>query len=420
LDEEDIRRAGVFRAQQVVILAGSASADIVQKPAEEDGDEEKNSDDEEGMIEDRVGGAEALLDSDSIFTFKAVKRMNDSVQCVVEFVSDRNISYLNPETGVVNAVGNDFRSTPQFAAGELFASSLLDTVVCQAFYNPHVVNIINRLVISKDPYEVAAMTNRVGTVKLRGLDSVLGSSLYQIDIPYVMQHKTYGFLFESLAEQGVVPMGLYREVLPSVCLERHLNTLPYVYTNPPASTELFAGDKVFLLSTKPVRVSNKKESEEEKEADKYMEYEIDKMLHNTKKAAKLKREEVASQRWTVFLSELEILFNDELEDDEDLLESALKALESCRAKILQASSDEMALAHMQSGDSSEDDMDVGDSDDDSDCSMTEFTEKGGVSFTSKMMAQFMSSGGNIGSFKLPKYIRQANARVRADLDPRMR
>lgn len=416
MDEEDIRRAGVFRAQQVVILAGS-SDDAQKEDGAEDEDQDGSDDDDD--YDDYVAGSEALLDSDSIFTFKAVKRMNDSVQCVVEFVSDRNINYLNPETGAVNGIGSDFRSTPQFAAGELFVSSLLDTVVCQAFYNPHIVNIINRLVISKDPYEDAAMTNRAGTVKLRGLDSVLGSSLYQIDIPHIMQHKKYEFLFESLVEQGVIPIGLYRDVLPDVCLERHLNILPYVFTNPSGSTELFGGDKVFVLSTKPVRATNKKETEEEKEADKYMEYEIDKMLHNTKKAAKLKREEVASQRWTVFLSELEILFNDELEDDPDLLDSVIEALESCRNKIVQASSDEMALANMQSDDSSEDlDLDV--SDDDSDSSMSEFTEQGGVSFTSKMMNQVMAKGGNGGAFKLPRYIEKANARVRAELDPRMR
>jgi len=250
LEEEDIRRAGVFRAQQVVVLASAWNASAASKRAKFSGGASNLA---------TMAGLEALLDSDTIFTYKAVKRMNDSAQCVVEFMKDNNISYLNPESGMINSSGDDYKSTPQFAAGELFASSLLDTVVCQSFYNPHIVNIINRFICAKDSSElvVAASQNakKVGVFKLAPIDQIVGSSLYQIDLPAKLANCRYGVLFKKLTEQGVIPLGLYRAV-PGAAMflnnPGYLNKFPYVYTNPPQDTEVVLNDRVFVLSAKPL------------------------------------------------------------------------------------------------------------------------------------------------------------------------
>lgn len=69
------------------------------------------------------------MDSDAIFTYQCVHRMNPFAHVVVEVVHHSNISYLNSDQ--TNATAGDYKCTPQFAAGTLFTTSLLDTLVCQ-------------------------------------------------------------------------------------------------------------------------------------------------------------------------------------------------------------------------------------------------------------------------------------------------
>jgi hypothetical protein len=104
LEEANLRRAGIFRCAQVVVLA--------------DGNSEAGT----------GAGMEALVDSDAIFSYQLVKRMNAGTQIVVEIVNTSNISYLESD-GSSNE--QNYKFTPQFAAGNLFTTSLLDSIVCQ-------------------------------------------------------------------------------------------------------------------------------------------------------------------------------------------------------------------------------------------------------------------------------------------------
>ncbi len=107
LEESNLRRAGIFRAAQVVVLAdGTEGGSAAQ-------------------------GMEALVDSDAIFTYQHVKRMNPSTQVVIEIVNQSNIAYLNDESAPPI---DDHKFSPQFAAGSLFTTSLLDSIICQVYY----------------------------------------------------------------------------------------------------------------------------------------------------------------------------------------------------------------------------------------------------------------------------------------------
>ena len=110
LEEANLRRAGIFRCAQVVVLA--------------DGNSESGS---SGV------GMEALVDSEAIFSYQLVKRMNAGTQIVVEIVNTSNISYLESD-GSSNE--QNYKFTPQFAAGNLFTTSLLDSIVCQVSILP--------------------------------------------------------------------------------------------------------------------------------------------------------------------------------------------------------------------------------------------------------------------------------------------
>ena len=79
-----------------------------------------------------AGGDEALVDSDAIFTYQCVHRMNPFAHVVAEIVHHSNISYLDSDHS--QAPVADYKCTPQFAAGTLFNTSLLDSLVSQVLW----------------------------------------------------------------------------------------------------------------------------------------------------------------------------------------------------------------------------------------------------------------------------------------------
>ena len=238
LEEADIRRAGIFQAQKVIVLA----------------DAEEND-----MLAGKSGASlEALIDADAIFSYQCVRRMNENAQVVVEIVKHSSIGYLDQENNIASGDVH-YRFTPQFASGALFTSSLLDTIVCQAYYNPLIIKVMNKLISGiehKDYNEIAAAAGTT-QIKPKGLAAVLGSSLYQIPIPDDLESHTYGALFKHLAKSDIIPLGSFRGVFIQMKTGPKANKLPYVFTNPPADTELFSCDKVFVLSQRPP-TSNKK------------------------------------------------------------------------------------------------------------------------------------------------------------------
>ena len=87
------------------------------------------------------------------------------------------------------------------------------------------------------------------------------SFLYQIDIPFEFNGSTYGDLWNHLASQNIIALGLLRsrcsssdddndygygydeDGLPNSC---------FVFTNPQRHSDIIQGDKVFVLSQSPL------------------------------------------------------------------------------------------------------------------------------------------------------------------------
>jgi len=227
LEEENLRRAGIFRAAQVVILADSSQGSLTQT-----------------SIDQAVAGLEALEDSNSIFTFKAVKRMNDRTHIVVEFVRDTNIEYLRGHDHG-KTIADNYRESPMFASGSLFTSSLLDSMVSQTLFNPCIIEVVKQLLDCKNFH--SSIDNPKDW-----LASLKGSTLYQARIPDKYINKHYGSLFQDFSSRGIIPLGLYRGVNKHIHIGRRMNRVPFVYTNPAKNTEIFVGDKVFILAPKQI------------------------------------------------------------------------------------------------------------------------------------------------------------------------
>jgi len=135
-------------------------------------------------------------------------------------------------------IDSEFRYefTSLFAAGEVYISSIIDTLTSQAYYNPHIVTILQQILTGGKQ-----SNNVIRTIC--DLAELKQSNFWQIPVPEDYLNKTFGELFDYLAvDRELIPFGLYR--LPGATD----NKSPYVYTNPDASTKLTHRDKVFVLA----------------------------------------------------------------------------------------------------------------------------------------------------------------------------
>jgi potassium large conductance calcium-activated channel subfamily M alpha protein 1 len=41
----------------------------------------------------------------------------------------------------------DYDQTPTFASGEVYLSSLMDSLICQAYYNPALITVLSKLIV---------------------------------------------------------------------------------------------------------------------------------------------------------------------------------------------------------------------------------------------------------------------------------
>ena len=59
----------------------------------------------------------------------------------------------------------------QFAAGSVYTSSMLDTLICQSFYNPQITNVLGQLVAGSDPRVTMEWDSSMGDA-LQGLGKI--------------------------------------------------------------------------------------------------------------------------------------------------------------------------------------------------------------------------------------------------------
>ncbi len=194
-----------------------------------------------------------MIDSESVFIYKAIKKCNENIQIMTELVYDSNIEFLLPKKELSSLLKNEnsriqYESTSLFAAGEVYISSIIDTLTCQAYYNPHIVTIL---------YQLLTGGKNTSNVTMRGICENVGlksSNLWQIPIHESFINKTFLELFMELAENhNCIALGIYR--LPGAKDNDH----PYVYTNPRPDTMLTHRDRIFVLAidNAPLSLNNK-------------------------------------------------------------------------------------------------------------------------------------------------------------------
>lgn len=175
---------------------------------------------------------------------------------VLQFAS--NVKFCGP----VGLSFEDARSpflSPAFAAGRVFICSVFDRIVCQSFYNPYIVDVIEALAGGNTNacvgqhrctgLEAKSDKMRSGGLSGAARDSSSTSSTARIPRQLCtvrVQEKhigaRFGAAFADLLQTEVLTLGIFRRPNPALG-----NALPFVYTCPCADTILHANDTLFVL-----------------------------------------------------------------------------------------------------------------------------------------------------------------------------
>ncbi|KAI9220810.1 hypothetical protein BC828DRAFT_382621 [Blastocladiella britannica] len=207
LKRGDLLRAGVARASRLVILSS-------------------------------VKSERRVVDAGAVLIALNAESAGSKAFPVIEFVHTNNFKFVS-ESYVLRGVRDPYLeiiTRPSFMAGHVFASTLLDGILAQAFYSPHSLALLNRLVFPGQASEIE-----------RSSASILPAqnvSVNQVALPVHLVGMTYQDLFieQSAVGNGTVVMGIYRRIL---CNGDRPLSLTLV--NPRPKMILRASDRVFVL-----------------------------------------------------------------------------------------------------------------------------------------------------------------------------
>ncbi|KAG7384648.1 hypothetical protein PHYBOEH_009353 [Phytophthora boehmeriae] len=159
--------------------------------------------------------------------------------------------------------------TPAYAAGEVLVDSVLDTLLCQSFFNPYIVDVIRALLGDDGLPEgdqtafKASMMRYFSTASEPSGDDLgrakkSSSSGGQFPVLRIasISHETEGSsfsdVFSTALSHQILVLGIYRRAQAGT----RGNQLPYVVTCPESPTTCFVerGDQLYVLTKRPAPV----------------------------------------------------------------------------------------------------------------------------------------------------------------------
>ena len=226
IKSSDLKKAGVPKAEAVIILSSITN------------DKEKDQDD--------------MKDADTIFIYKAIKNENKKTLIIADILSVNSIGFIN-NYGDENIESYGFWLSEAFASGELYISSMLDTLICQTFFNPYLLNIIQQLILGDVSFKFPIdITNKLKEKR------IIQSTLYFIKvkdfldknkIDYTGKRMKFEILFGHLLDRNMLAIGIFKN--PEK-LTRH--NQKYVFLAPSKETLVeIEQDKVYVISNEDDR-----------------------------------------------------------------------------------------------------------------------------------------------------------------------
>ncbi|CEP14358.1 hypothetical protein [Parasitella parasitica] len=220
---EDLIKAGVKRAKQVVVMSERECLDQYQRSSD----------------------SPAIMTS-HLLDLLLQDKPHDSSR-IVNLVEKSNIRFMHLLQGKDVAEEVDVFYTPAYAAGNVVVDSLLSNVLLsQTYYKPDIVSVIKALCGMPGPLydKYTAHILECGT-QIRHNLFQNSRNLSLAVMPPCFIDKSFAFLFETLImDHEVLPLGVLRA--PD---ENMGNELSFVYTNPVSSLIMKRSDKIYLLAS---------------------------------------------------------------------------------------------------------------------------------------------------------------------------
>eukprot|EP00743_Colponemidia_sp_Colp-15_P009190 GILK01010028.1.p1 GENE.GILK01010028.1~~GILK01010028.1.p1 ORF type:complete len:996 (-),score=150.53 GILK01010028.1:36-2978(-) len=214
-NREDLLKAGVLTAKTVVVLF---------KPSEFEDDH-------------------YLVDSNALLTNLEIESCGrKDGHMILELIHESNMKFVRQQ---IPPDEQPLHMWPAFAAGRIYIASVLDSLICHAFFYPGVLSILDYMLGLMRVDSPPRVTDRSFSVKLAEVSASLvdtGSNVRQIPAPAEFVGSLYKNLFLHLLSRNEFPIGLYRDVGTHGC------STPYVFTNPPPDCTVFENDMVFVVS----------------------------------------------------------------------------------------------------------------------------------------------------------------------------
>ena len=135
--------------------------------------------------------------------YKTIQSMYKSVVIVTELRTVSAISFL-VQGKEENIQKDNYYSSIPFAAGEIFVSPLLDSLMCQAYYSPKITEILEQLIMG------SANTPAYIMQQYRSL-LLKKCSLNLVEIPRSINSMQWGDVFENCVKfHNMIPIGVYK------------------------------------------------------------------------------------------------------------------------------------------------------------------------------------------------------------------
>ena len=82
------------------------------------------------------------MDAGNIFIYRTIVAKYKQVNIVTELETMGTLAFLIQDNDDISTKTNYYASKP-FASGEIYVGSLLDSLMCQAYYNPKMMDILD-------------------------------------------------------------------------------------------------------------------------------------------------------------------------------------------------------------------------------------------------------------------------------------
>ncbi|KAI7835126.1 hypothetical protein BX661DRAFT_176126 [Kickxella alabastrina] len=247
LSRTDLARVRIHTASSSIVLANreeslNAAADSSNKLSLAGSDTSATA----------TADAPALL---SVLNIEALTYNSPDFFLSVEFIHRENMQFVgDSETMVVNEVYGQAFLRPSFMSGRVYAPVMLDTLICQSYYNKHILEIMKRLIFSHGNVVHALGMAKMeeagidGAMMLEDEDEESSGHVFLVEVPERFYGRSYSSLFSHCCfKHSAVPMGLYRMAI------HHRQPLWYVVPNPAVDSVMREGDRVYMIAaTRPV------------------------------------------------------------------------------------------------------------------------------------------------------------------------